>query len=349
MRILTSILIACCVVAPIGADGDPFAFFQPTVTLTPADRETLAGGAPVVHFLPASGPEVGAFTAIAVGPEVSVRRAAAWMRQAELLRENRYVIASQRLSVPPRLSDFDRIVLDDGDLEAIRRCLPGRCGVKLAAADIEALTRVAVGGGDWKRRLQRAFREMLLQRALTFAGGGLPALDAIVDKKQPSIPAEALMPLVNRSAFLGQRLPAIAGRLARCAPQSSSASFMYWSQERLGGRPVVTLTHATVITSDEPGRPPLLMLAAQVYASHYIDASLTITALVRDEAASQNYFVYLHRSNVDLLRGLWGGIARAVIESKVRKDGPAILRFVGRRLASGEPPLTSTRHAGPSR
>ena len=350
MRILTSTLVVLVVAAPISADRDPFAFFHPTVILTSADRETLTHGTPLIRVLPASGHGVGAFTAIAVGPEVTVGRAAAWMRQAELLRENRYVIASQRLSTPPHLSDFDRLVLDDDDLEAIRRCVPGRCGIKLAAADIRTLTQVvAAGGSNWKAPLQRAFRELLLRRVLSFTGGGLPALDAIVDKKRASAPADSLLPLVDHTAFLGEKLTAVAKSLVRCAPHPNSESFMYWSQERLGGRPVIRITQVTEVSGRHTNRPPLLLVGAQVYASHYIDASLTVTAFVEDERASQSYFVYLHRSSVDLLGGFWGGLARALIESKVQKDGPAILRFVGKRLASGDPPRTSSRHAGPSR
>ena len=107
MRMLCSSLIAVSVLAAAGSDTDSFAFFQPTVVLSPADRATLARGVPLVRFLPATGHEIGAFTAIAVGPAVTVDRAATWMRQAELLRESRYVLASGRLSSPPRLSDFD--------------------------------------------------------------------------------------------------------------------------------------------------------------------------------------------------------------------------------------------------
>jgi hypothetical protein len=91
------------------------------------------------------------------------------------------------------------------------------------------------------------------------------------------------------------------------------------------------------------------MVGAQVYASHYLDGSLTVTAFVQDAPASQGYFVYLHRSNVDLLGGFWGGIARSSIESRVRKDGPTILRLVGERLANGDPPMAGARRAQPSR
>jgi hypothetical protein len=351
MRSLCSVLFALTLLAPIGAGSDSFVFFQPTVVLGPADREALRSGAPIVRFLQAGGHEIGAFTAIALPPAVTIDRAAAWMRRVELLRENRYVIATQRLSSPPRLEDFDRLTLEDEDLDDIRRCAPGRCGVKLSAADIQTLTAIArSGGSQWTLRLQQAFREMLLRRALAATAGGLAALDDIVDKKHPSSPAEAFASLVEHTGFLGDRTPALARRLLNCAtvPPPGGESFMYWSKERLGGRPVITVTQAVLMPQRGVGAP-LLMAGAQVYASHYLDASLTVTAFLQEGSASRGYFVYLHRSSVDLLGGFWGGLARSIIESKARKDGPAILERVAERLASGDPPNGSARHAWPQR
>jgi hypothetical protein len=349
MRIVSCSLLALFLVARVGAGSDPFAFFEPTVFLSPVDLETLKTGAPVVHVLPASGHEIAAFTAIAVGPDVTVERSAAWMRQVELLRENRYVIASQRLSTPPQLSDFDRVVLDDDDLEEIRRCEPGRCGVKLSRADMATLRQAAAAGGmNWKPLLQRAFREMLLRRVSTFIAGGRAALDDIVDKPRPSSPAVALTSLAEHTEFLGDRMPDLAARLVRCAntPHAGTETFLYWSNERLGGKPVITITHVTLIAGHHASRP-LLMVGTQIYASHYLDASLTISAFLREGPVSPGYFVYLHRSSVDLVGGFWGRIARSIIEARVRKDGPAILRHVGQRLASGDPPLASDRHGWP--
>jgi hypothetical protein len=349
LRFLMSTTIAVAVVTPIGPVHNPFAFFHPTVAIGAPELDTLAGGAPLVRFLPASGTEVGAFTATAVAPHVTVDRVAAWMRQLELLRENRFVIATQRLSKPPRLSDFDRVRLDDEDLEAIRGCAPGHCDVKLSAADIEVLVNVAATGGrDWKPLVQQAFRERLLRRVLAFSAGGHAALDAIVDKKRPSFPARALSSLVEHTRFLGDRLPDVAARLG-CPRAGDGESFMYWSNERLGGKPVITITHVQLSSGAEPGRPALLMIGTQIYASHYVDASLMVTAFVAADPAGPAYFVYMHRSSVDLLGGFWGGIARSIIEARVRKDGPAILRTVGERLASGDPPSTSARHGWPPR
>jgi hypothetical protein len=336
--------------APADAGTGPFAFFEPTVTVSPADRNSLDGGTPIIRFLQATGYEIGAFSAIALPSAVTVERAAAWMRQAELLRENGYIIATGRLSTPPRLEDFDRLIVDDEDLNEIRRCAPGRCGVKLPAADIQTLAAIArIGGSEWKARLQQGLREMLLRRVQTFAAGGLAALDDIADKKRRSSPAGAFAPLVEHAVFLGERTPDLARRLLLCPnePRPGSESFMYWSKERLGGKPVITVTHVELMPAHGQ-HAPLMMVGTQIYASHYLDASLTITAFLRDERASRGYFVYLHRSSVDFLGGFWGGLARSIIESKVRKDGPAILARVRERLASGEP-SGSARHAWPPR
>ena len=112
---------------------------------------------------------------------------------------------------------------------------------------------------------------------------------------------------------------------------------------------MIIVTHVVLANGGSGERPPLLMVGTQVYASHYLDASLTVTAFVQEQPSSRAYFVYLHRSSVDLLGGFWGALARSMIESKVRKDGPAILMRVGERLARGEPPSGSDRHAWPSR
>lgn len=349
MRSLFSVFLAFLLI-PINAGSNAFEFFRPTVVLSPADREELENGTPIVRFLQATGHEVGAFTAIALPPSVTVERAAAWMRRVELLRENRYVIASQRLSTPARIEDFDRLALDDEELDEIRRCAPGRCGVKLAAADLQSLTAIArTGGSAWKPRLQQAFREMLLRRVRTFTAGGLTALDDLVDKKRPSSPAAAFAPLVAHTAFLLDRTPDLTRRLLDCpARPAGGESFMYWSKERLGGRPVIAVTHVVLMPPNGAGSP-LLMVGSQVYASHYLDASLTVTVFLQDQPGSRPYFVYLHRSSVDLLTGFWGGIARSIIESRARKDGPVILHGIAERLASGEPPSGSPRHAWPFR
>lgn len=118
---------------------------------------------------------------------------------------------------------------------------------------------------------------------------------------------------------------------------------MYWSQEELGGRAVVSATHLSVLTGDGVSAPEALTAGVQIFATHYLDASLGVTAVVRDPAAARLLFVHVNRSEVDLLGGFWGGIARSIIEGRIKKDGPVILRAVKERIDGKEPPIFPRR------
>ena len=80
------------------------------------------------------------------------------------------------------------------------------------------------------------------------------------------------------------------------------------------------MTHLGIVPG-EHGSPVAYAIASkQIYAMHYFDASLGVTLLVPDTAASppSTYVVYLNRSRIDLFDGLWGGVARQVVKGKAR-------------------------------
>lgn len=47
--------------------------------------------------------------------------------------------------------------------------------------------------------------------------------------------------------------------------------------------------------------------------------------------------VYLNRSQLDVLGGMFGFLKRSVLEGRIRRDTPQILRALRDRLESGEP------------
>ena len=120
---------------------------------------------------------------------------------------------------------------------------------------------------------------------------------------------------------------------------------LYWSKERLGGKSIISATHVRIFRPTNLKGVEVIMTGAQIFASHYLDASLGVTALMRDRHTSRGYFVYLNRSDVDLLGGFWGGFARRTIEGRIESDAPAMLRAVAERLASGDPPVASVTAA----
>ena len=78
-----------------------------------------------------------------------------------------------RFSHPPRIEDLQGLTLDDKDLEDIRKCEPGDCGVKLSHQEIEDLRQtIARAGIDWKDAVQKEFRSLVLARAKRYLVGG---------------------------------------------------------------------------------------------------------------------------------------------------------------------------------
>ena len=64
---------------------DPFAFFQPTVTVSAAQRDTLKSGNSITEMLPARGKEDAVFVAVPVTIDDS--RLIAWERRIEALKK----------------------------------------------------------------------------------------------------------------------------------------------------------------------------------------------------------------------------------------------------------------------
>src|SRR5512133_1560929 len=94
--------LACGLVA--SPARDPFAFFQPSVTLSAEHRSELEEGRPVARIIASKGTEVAVFAALPV--RIDGDRLVAWMRRIEELKKSTYVLAIHRFSDPPRLEDL---------------------------------------------------------------------------------------------------------------------------------------------------------------------------------------------------------------------------------------------------
>ena len=347
------VLMAILVLQTLTASTpDSLGFFRPDVDLNESQSRALAAGEPVLTMLPTHGREFAVFSAIALGGAVTPDGVYPWLRRIEQLRRNRHVLATGRFSIPPRNEDLEGLILDDEDLQDIRRCRPGRCDVKLTADEIAEFQRaIAAAGSHWQSAVEKTFRALMVRRVRAYSLGGHKALGAYADHRRPRGIAEAFTSLLNHAPFLRVRVPDVVDPALRCPATSIAAGtgYLYWAKEELGGKAVISSTHVIVVRGEGNGTGALeaMAISIQVFATHYLDASLAVTAVVRDQRSSQRFFVYTNRSDVDILGGLWGGIARSVIESRVRKEGPEILRAVNRRIAGPAP--SAIEHVRPRR
>ena len=318
--------------------ADPFAFFRPAVTISPADRERLDKGAALVRVLPARDGEVAIFAA--VRGEVNAERLIAWVRDIAQLKKSSIVLAIGRFSNPPRIEDLDSLTLDDEDLQDIRQCRPGDCDLKLGSSEMIRLQQAISGvQGDWRPVLQQAFRRLLLERVQMYLAAGHAGLPPYEDHRQPVSLEAAFSAIVQRSPYLTERLPRVVDYLNHYPDVSMPdvESFLYWSKEQFGGKPIVSATHVSIVRPSEESVPEVLVAGKEIFATHYTTGSLNLTMMMRGNAGSANYVVYLNRSQVDVVSGFFGGLARMIIERRVKAEAVDVLQGLRRRLESGEP------------
>ncbi len=301
---------------------DPFAFFQPTVQLRPDDRAAMAQGAPFARTVPAPRGHVAIVAAVPIN--IDGDRLIVWMRDIAALKRNPLMKQVGHFSAVPSVQDLQGLTLEPQDIAEIASCEPSACGVKLRAVEIARLRTVMKGASraEASAAAQQAFREVMVARVQDYLEEGRDG--------------------ATTPAFLSANWPALGADLAALPPRTmpGAESFLYWAKDAYGGKPIISITHVTMIRGTRPHEPEVLVVGRQVYATHYSDGSWSFTALMRGEQT--NYLVYLNQSQIDLLDTWYGGIVRRAVERRLRAEAVDVLESLRERLESGEPPRRST-------
>jgi len=299
--------------------ADPFAFLRPAIQFSDEERHRLDQREVVLRILPANGHELAVLAAGSL--EVGADALVASVRDMPGLKRGAYVPQIGVFSSPPRLDDLRELTLDPGDLKAIKDCRPERpddCDLKLDAAEITRLQTAA--RSDRARsdeRVGEEFRKILVERAERYLGRG--ELDGQAE----------FATLLQHSPYVQRQLPQLAAYLEHypTAGLAGAESFVYWSKETYAWRPMITMTHVTILhRSGDDGSPEVIVTSRDLYATRYTSGSLILTLLFRNpETPSQRYLVYINRTWVDGVRALW----RPFVEYRVR--GQAKKLFAGAR------------------
>jgi hypothetical protein len=267
-------------------------------------------------------------------------RLLAWFRQIERLQQSAYIPLIRRFSDPPQLADVAALELSDEDLEGLRDCKPGRCGLKLAAFEMGQVAHaIDLAGRDWKRAAQQAFRQILVERARAYLAGGLAAALPYQDHRDGASPAIEFEALLSGRLVPGIATPELLDYI-RAYPKSvrnDAECFLFWSQDMFGdAKPIVSITHVALFRG-QTATEPTVVASVQVFATHYLTASLSLTAIVQTSAGGR-YLVYARQSRADVFRGMFGGLVRRLVRKRLRVEGPPLLDALRRKLESGPPP-----------
>src|SRR4030095_2515627 len=228
---------------------DPFAFFQPSVTITADDRSRMDEGDPVAHVIASQNPALGVWAAVPVN--IDGDRLIAWMRRIEDLKKSSYVQAIGRFSNPPRLDDLADLSLDEEDTSDLAACRPAHCDFKLSAAEMTALQQAAGQPGA----LQQRFHQIVLDRVNAYLSGN--RIGPYADTASEVWPGQEFDRLLDHSPFLTMHASSFAESLRgeRRASMPGVESFLYWSKESLGGKPTISVTDVRILRGKDPGWP----------------------------------------------------------------------------------------------
>jgi hypothetical protein len=312
--------------------------FPLVLSLTAGDYTKLDAGESIVELLPADGKEVAvrAITQTAAAPSGLIE----WTRHIEALQKGRYAAATARFSQPPRIADLEGLSLDDDDLTDLRRCRAGKCGMKLDDAEIARMREaISAAGVEWKTAAQQTFRTIVLARAERYLAEGHSDSVSYHDARKRVLLDSEFAAVASEVALSYPRLFPLTNFLS-LYPQGEMPdveSFLYWSKESLGAKPIVSITHVAMIESRDARVREAIVAKKQVYASHYILASLSFTAISASSDGTQRYLVYLNRSRSDVFDGIFGGFIRRTIAHRLRAEAPQALQALRERLESVPP------------
>lgn len=237
------------------------------------------------------------------------------------------VMEIARFSSPPTLQDLAPLTINKEDFDP-RACKVRDCDVRLPASVIERLPREPDPAAY--------FKQVLLDNVIAYekgeAQGRILQYD---DGHQPIRPVDEFDGLLRNTASLGALLPSLPDHFLKYPADTLAGDddFLYWSKEKFGIEPFITVTHVTIVC---PSERTCIVATRDVYSSRYIDASLSIS-IATDVGGQPDsfYLIFANRSRADALKGGFAGLRRSVAARHARGSLEENLKSVKARVESG--------------
>ena len=293
--------------------GGPLAAIAPELQLTREEWASAAAGRAVARILHTDAREVAVAGAIRIAS--SRARFAARVREIEYLKRSAAVLDMGRFSADPGAADLAAAAIEDYSLD-LRRCRAGDCPVRLTAEDIARFHReVDWSRADWRARSSAVWKSVLSNHAAAYLRGGRSALPVYANKSEPLSVADELALLVGRMRFVASLSPTFHRYLHEFNPPlpSSSEGVLYWTKEDFGIRPVFRIQHQIVTDGSA-----VIVANNQVYADHYLDASLGITVAIDAPDGRGFYMISVNRARTRSLTGLMRRMVRGTVQGRSR-------------------------------
>jgi hypothetical protein len=244
-----------------------------------------------------------------------------------------------KFSDTPLIADLTGLTIEPDDIKVMRKCKPGSCDIKLSAASMDQLVK----GTNWTAENYQGqagslFKKILVDYVGTYKMGGNRYLVNYADQKQTLKLPDDFSALLKESNYVTEYAPELANYIDKFpnAQLPGSENFVYWSKEKFGIQPVLSMTHVTIYPRRRGNSSEVLIASKQLYATHYFESSLAFTMMLPRERGEGSYLLYLNRSRSDTLRGFFSGITRLFISGHVRDGAAKSLQLAKERLEAGQ-------------
>jgi len=332
--------IAVCIAAIASAQAQPQTaqdFLRKYLGFSEADITALDKGQLVTKLPKVSDQrEVAAFAAVRVNalPE----QLAVQFHDIVKWKKGDNVPEIGKFSSNPVLADLTGLTIEPEDIKDLKKCKPGNCDIKLSAVSMERLVKGTNWAADnYEGQAERLFKQMLVDYVGTYKIGGNRYLVQYADQRQTLKLPEEFSSLLKESTYVTDYAPELANYIDKFPNASlpGSEDYIYWSKEKFGIQPVLSVTHTTIYSRRHGNASEVLIASKQLYATHYFESSLAFTMMIpREDGGS--YLLYLNRSRTDTLRGFLSGITRMFISGHVRDGAAKSLQLAKQRLEAGQ-------------
>jgi hypothetical protein len=326
-RILTtSFAIAIAAIATAGVQhssgtGEPQTFLRLVARFSEAEIASLEGGRPLAKVLDTDKREVAVVGAIRINAPRD--RLFDRYRDISSLKNNDVVMEIGRFGSPPKPDDLSSLHFENYDLETIKACKPGDCGVRLSTENMEHFAReVNWDAPDWRPRAATLWRQLLAKDAADYLASG--KLGDYRNKALPLNVADEFSILYDASSYFQPLSPEFFAYVKNF-PQTKLdgvENILYWSKDDIY-RPVTRMSHLMIYHAD--AQRPGIVATKHFYAAHYFDAGLGFTFAFGD-GGSGFYMLMVNRVRTRSLTGIMRAMVRSVVQRRSREAVEGILR-----------------------
>jgi len=309
------------------------------------DFASISRGETIVRLAPAQDKQE-----VAVSGLVNLRTSAEEFlrsyRESLTQKNNAAVLEIGSFSSAPALSDLQNLTLEPEDIEDLKECVVGDCQIKLSAPMIERFRReINWQAADCAQQATELYKSMLLDYVRDYRTRGEAALIEYNDKPEQVRVADEQRAIDNVTGYLHDVL---AGTVAKSELQPVE-ELIVWSKIKFGLKPVIAVNHITIYKQDRELGPQVLAVSKQIYANHYFNSSLALTAFVT-VAGPTSFLVYENRSRADGLDGPFSKLKRKMVENKAVAGLKGLLTqtktSLEARLGSDKSAAGSVDHGG---